>query len=256
MSLRKLPFKHNKEKKFFEKWTPERAIENFPHPHRMLITGLPNSGKTTMALSIIAAAKPTFDEIILMHAKYFDAALSPEDNKDIEIAGDQVHVPEYEDVDFTCALKTVPLGYSYFKKFQNEKGSKKNLLIIDDCELLEWAKGKRERQVALNKLFSYQSTHHGLSILILAQDPTTQLNVSIRRECNVFIVFKGRDRNAIQYFATNVGFPKNVLVQLFGMCKSNHDSICFDFTDMSPYPVRFNVVNPIELIDGSKEKKE
>jgi hypothetical protein len=214
----------------------------------MLITGVPNSGKTTSALSIIAKAKPLWDEIILLHAKYFDSTLDPSpDNTEIEIPGSELKVPEYDEVDFTCALKTIPLGYSYFKKFQNADNSKKNLLIIDDCELLEWCAGKRDRKVALNKLFSYQSTHHGLSIIVLCQDPTTQLNVGIRRECNVFVVFKGRDRNAVQYFASNVGFNKKILVKLFDLCKSNHDSICFDFTDESPYPLRYNIINPIEL---------
>lgn len=250
---RHLPFKHNPEKKYFEKWTPDRDIANFIHPYRMLCTGLPNSGKTSTALSIIAHAKPVFDEILLMHARYFDPTLSSQDPKEIEIPGSQVSIPEYADVDFTVALKTVPLGYSYFKRFQNNKGNKKNLLIIDDCELLEWSKGKRERQVALNKLFSYQSTHYGLSIIVVCQDPTTQLNVGIRRECNVFIIFRGRDKNAIQYQAQNLGFPKYVLVELFNLCKSNHDSICFDFTDQSPYTIRFNVINPIELQKESEQ---
>lgn len=249
----KLPFKHNIEKKFFEKWDSpayDRALSNFIHPYRMLVTGVPNSGKTTMVLSIIAQAKPTFDEIILVHAKYFDAALNQHDNKEIEIQPETIDIPEYKDIDFTCALKTIPMGFTYFRRFQNKKGSKKNLIIIDDVELLEWSAGKRERKVALNKLFSYQSTHHGLSIIICAQDPTTQIPVSIRRECNIFIIFKGRDRNAIQYMAQQLGFPKKTLMKIFTILQSNHDSICFDFTDQSPAPIRLNVINPIKLISA------
>lgn len=116
--------------------------------------------------------------------------------------------------------------------------------------------GKRERKSALNKLFSYQSTHYGLTIVVLCQDPTTQLSVGVRRNCNVFIIFRGRDRNAIQYFAGNVGFPKHVLVKLFDVCKSNHDSICFDFTDSTLYPLRYNVINEIELVPDSKEARD
>lgn len=249
----KLKFRHNPEKRFFEKWTEQRDIANFVHPYRMLLSGAPNSGKTSTAISIIAKAEPIWDEIILLHAKYFDSSLDTDkENKNIEIPGKDIDISEYEGIEFTCALKTIPHGYSYFKKYQNAEGSKKNLLIIDDCELLEWCAGKRDRKVALNKLFSYQSTHHGLTIIVICQDPTSQLNVGVRRECNVFIVFKGRDRNAVQYFASNVGFPKAVLMKLFDLCKSNHDSICFDFTDSTPYPVRFNVINPVELIDSKK----
>jgi hypothetical protein len=250
----RLPFKHNVEKKFFEKWTPEREIANFVHPYRLMITALPNAGKTSTALSIIAQAKPHFDEIILIHAKYFDGALDPgPSNEDIEIKSEDIKIPEYADVDFTCALKTIPLGFTYFRRFQNEKGSKKNLLIIDDCELLEWGNGKRDRKQALNKLFSYQSTHYGLSIIICCQDATTQLGVGIRRECNIFIFFKGRDRNAIQYAAAQLGFPKNTLMKIFDILKTNHDSICFDFSDGSPYPIRLNVVNPVKLVKDSED---
>lgn len=250
---KRLPFKHNSEKRFFEHWTEDRDIANFPHPSRHLITGLPNSGKSTLALSVIAQAKPNWDEIILIHARYFDPTLESKDPKDLEISGDEIKIPEYEGVEFTCALRSIPMGYSFFKRYQDDKGSKKNLLIIDDVELLEWANGKRDRKVALNKLFSYQSTHHGLSIIITCQDPTTQLSPSVRRECNIYTIFKGRDRNAIQYMAQCLGFPKNVLVHIFSLCKSNHDSVTFDFTDGSPYPLRFNVINPIELIEKNKE---
>ena len=247
---KKLKFRHNVEKKYFETWTDDRPIENFPHPYRMLISGRPNSGKTTTALSIICEAKPIWDEIIILHAKYFDSTLDSPDNKDIEISPEKIDIPEYKDIDFTCALKTIPTGYSYFQKFQNKEGSKKNLLIIDDCELKEWAesgKGKL-RKSYLNKTFSYQSTHYGLSIVIITQDPTTQLNPGIRRNCNVYIAFKGLDRNAVGYYAQGVGFPKSILVKLFDYCSSNHDSICFDNSDGSPYPLRYNIVNRIELV--------
>lgn len=252
--MQRLPFKPNVEKQYFEKWSPNRDIANFIHPYRMLVTGLPNSGKTTTALSIIAQADPVFDEIILLHAAYFDTSLDPGDNNDgIEIPGEAVKVPEYSDVDFTCALKTIPSGYTYFKRFQNKEGSKKNLLIVDDCELKQWSQGKRDRQSALNKLFTYQSTHYGMSIIVLTQDGTTQLNPGIRRACNIFVIFRGRDRNAIQYMADNLGFPKAVLVKLFALCKSNHDNLTFDYSDQTPYPVRFNVINEVELVKGTPD---
>lgn len=242
-----LPFRHNKEKSHFEHWDKDRNIANFIHPYRLLIQGLPNSGKTTTALSILAQAKPLFDEIIICHAKYFDSSISSEDPKELEIPNNEIDLPEYEGIDFTCGLRSIPLGYTYFKRFQNAENSKKNCLIIDDLELREWCRGKYERQIALNKLFSYQSTHHGLSIIITCQDGTSQLPVGIRREANVNVIFKGRDRNAIQYQATCLGFPKATLIAMFELCKSNHDSICFDATDSTPYPFRYNIVNPIEL---------
>jgi len=251
---KKLPFKHNVEKKFFEKWDSEREIANFIHPYRMMVTGPPNSGKSSTVLSIIAQSKPHFDEIILIHAKYFDSTLSPgSDNEDLQIKPEDIHIPEYADVDFTCALKSIPSGFTYFNRFQNPKGSKKNLLIIDDVELLDWSKGKRDRQQALNKLFSYQSTHHGLSIIICCQDMTSQTPCGLRRECNIFIIFKGRDRNCITYMAQQLGFLKKTLMKIFDIMKSNHDSICFDHTDSSPYPIRLNVVNNIKLLRESED---
>lgn len=247
---KRLPFRHNVEKKHFEQWTSERSPANFIHPYRLLVQGLPNSGKTTTILSILAQAKPLFDEIIICHAKYFDSKISSDKPEDIEIDSKELDLPEYSGIDFTCGLKSIPLGYQYFKRFQNEDNSKKNCLIIDDVELREWCRSKYDRQIALNKLFSYQSTHHGLTIMISCQDGTTQLPVGVRREANVNVIFKGKDRNTIQYQASSLGFPKSTLVTLFALCKSNHDSICFDSTDSTPYPLRFNIINPIELTEA------
>lgn len=251
--MNRLPFKHNVEKKHFEKWTPNRDLANFIHPYRMLITGPPNSGKSSTAMSIIARADPIWDDIILIHAKYFENELEAGDNKNIEIPTAEIKIPEYADIEFTCCLKTIPSGYTFFNKYQNKDNSKKNLLIIDDLDLVSWSQGRKDRKSALNKLFSYQSTHHGLTILVLAQCITTQLNPIIRRECNIFIIFKGRDRNVIQYFASGIGFPKKVLIKLFDLCSNNHQSICFDQTDETPAAIRLDIINPIELV---KEKKE
>lgn len=243
----KLPFRHNPEKKFFEKWDDKRNLANFPHPYRMLVQGLPNCGKTSTILSVLAAAKPTWDHIIICHAKYVDMSIDSEEPSELEIAGKDVDLPEYNGIDFTCALKSIPQGYTYFKRFQDDKMSKKVCLIIDDVELREWCRAKRSRQISVNKLFSYQSTHHGLTIMVSCQDGTVQLPVGVRRECNVNVVFKGRDKSAIQYQAMSLGFSKYLLVVLFNLCKSNHDSITFDATDSTPATIRFNIINKIEL---------
>ena len=249
--VRKLKVIPNPDKKSHESWdSPEdRRPLNFPHPYRCLITGLPGAGKTMSVLNILVGAQPVFSNIFIIHPEIFDTNASEEDeriNNNILIT--ECKIGEYSGVEFTAGLRYIPSP-----TFFDNISKKKNLLIIDDCELKNYVKGKPYRSSRINKLFSYTSTHRSLSIIITAQDPWSQLLPCIYRFCNVFILYKFRDKNQISLLSRNIGIPKEKLDNLFKLCKNNHDSITLDNTIDSPYPYRYNILNPVEFEDEDEE---
>ena len=192
----------NPDKANHESWDSpiDRKIINFPHPYRALISGLPNSGKTTSVLNILVGAKPIFENIFIIHPQCFDSNIPESDeliNKNILIP--ECEIPEYSGVKFTGALRYFP-SPTYF----DDIAKKKNLLIIDDVELRNYVKGKPYRASRINKLFSYTSTHRSLSIIITSQDLYSQLLPAIYRLCNLFILYKFKDANQIGLIARNI----------------------------------------------------
>jgi hypothetical protein len=249
--IKQLPHLPNPDKAGHETWSADRSILNFPHPYRCLITGNPNSGKTTSVLNILLKAKPTFDNIFILHPELFDSNASEADelkNNNILIAdgpdGKPVQIAEYAGVHFTGALRYFP-SETYFDEIKK----KKNLIIIDDIEIRNYIKRRPYREKRINKLFSYTSTHRSLSIIITCQDVYSQIIPCIYRFCNIFILYKFSDKNQIALLARNIGMSKKDLEKLFTLCKSQHDSICLDKTINSPYPYRFNIINPVEVVN-------
>jgi len=240
---KKLKHLANPDKKTHETWSDARKPINFPHPYRALISGLPNSGKTTSVLNILVGAQSMFENIFILHPQYFEMNIEEADeriNKNILIP--ECKIDEYSGITFTGALRYFP-SPTYF----DEVKKKKNLLIIDDIELRNYCKAKPYRLSRINKVFSFTSTHRSLSIIITAQDIYSQLLPAIYRMCNVFIFYRFKDRNQIGLIARNIGIDKDDLEALFELLKSKHDSICIDNTDDSPYPYRFNIINPVKL---------
>jgi len=86
--VKKLKHIDNPDKKGHEKWSESRKMINFPHPYRCLISGPPNSGKTTCVLNLLVGATPIFDNIFIIHPQSFETNIeesSERVNKDILI---------------------------------------------------------------------------------------------------------------------------------------------------------------------------
>lgn len=205
----------NKDKKFHEKWTKERRPLNIPHPFRAVLLGKPNSGKTLISKNLILHQRPKFQKIYLIHC-------------------DAKFTKEWDDVGVSI-LEDIPDPTWW-------PGKVKTLVIIDDAAVNKLSK---EQDKNLDRLFGFCSTHKNISVIITQQD-AFKVPVSVRRNSNLWILWKADDLDSTDIIRRRVGIKKEKWEELFGMIKSNHDSVWIDLTNKSPYKLRFNGVDIVD----------
>ena len=202
----------NVEKRFHEKWTPNRNMLNFPHPYRCLLLGGVNMGKTNTIKNIIIRANPKFKEIYLYHC-----------------GGE--YTMEYDDINYK-AIDEIPAPDSDIFDPKIKK-----LLIIEDKEFKFMNKQELKR---LDRAFGYVSTHRNLSILCTGQD-FFNLPVPIRRMSNIFILWKTKDLDSLATIGRRVGMKKEEIYTLMKKYLIQpRDSLWLDSSFGSPYPIRIN----------------
>lgn len=200
-----------------EKWDRKREPGSFPWPSRLFLCGPPGSGKTNVArLITLVWAKPLFDRVIVVHC---DPENSTEwDHEGVEVVGEPPELSEFE------------------------KGVK-TALVFDDYPL---QKLKGEAAVNVDRILGYGSTHLGITCLLCCQRPFT-VPVAYRQYCNVSIVWPQLDSRLHTQTEDIVGLPRSTLANLFSKhCSEPTDSITIDNTKGTPWPLRKNVLEPLE----------
>lgn len=256
--------RENLEKKGFnEQWGddlhPVTNLMNIPKPFRMLIVGMPSSGKTSTLLRMLCYQDKPFENIWIMHPKFVNYKVTKEEeklNKGIIIKPEEAKddIKEYKGIDFVGYITYIPTQ-NFFENFAGQR----NLLIIDDIELRNFCHN-HQRLLKLNKLLSFTSTHHNLSIIVTSQHPASQLPSIVSEFCNFFILHKLRSVNQIIGMALKVGIPYATLKYLTSdvICKNIHDSITIDMTFNSPAKFRYNIDQPlpneVEFLANPKNK--
>ncbi len=225
-----LMYINNNEKSNHEKWSDihGRDMLNFPKPYRIILAGGVNSSKTSTVLNIIARAFPVFENIYLLHCggKY---------------------TTEYDAIDYTL-LDSIPSPDD-----ERFNGKKKHLLIIEDKCFEDISKTEKKN---LNRLFGYVSTHKNTSIIMTAQN-FFDIPPSIRRMSNIFILWKILDRDLLGVLGRRVGYCKNDMIALANDYFVHYrDSLWFDNTQDSPYPIRSNGYTEIPPLKQCKKKKK
>lgn len=245
--LKALP---NPEKKKHEKWDSTRDVIDFPRPFRWGILGAVSCGKTSLILNYLVKAHK-YDNIFVLHPQTYNPNIPSEDEgSNANIIVPEAVIPEYEGVDF------IGLAYIPSMKYFDLVSDKFNLFIIDDIDLISYCKKRSEmRSERLNKLFSFVSSHKNVSIIVSSQDASSQLPGFVLKMCNVITVYRVLDEYIIQTMARKISMGYKKLKALLALCKGKHDSITFDFTDDTRFPVRLNIYQNIDISYATPEKR-
>lgn len=205
----------NNEKKYHERWYKGRDLLDFPHPFRMIISAVPNTGKTNIIKNVIyrcQKGKKPFKRIFLVH-------------------GDPNNT-EYDDV-----------GPKILKKIPNpeklKKNKKKALIIVDDY--ITSNKMDKEDQTRLSKIMSTISTHHNFSVIITTQY-VTYIPTSIRALANIHVVSRVNNSMVVSSTAQYIGVPvdwfKNLNAKI--LMPDPHATLWVDSTTGTPARLRLN----------------
>ncbi len=235
----------NPDKMFHEKWNDDNHpiddnnsnLFNIPKPFRWLLIGGPGSGKTTVIFNILAHLNPSPKYVFLVHQSTFEPRFiyDPENSNDII---SEENVSEYKGIKL-ITLKSIPPTHFFMDDRYKKNHS---IVIIDDVPIKQWVKMNKENDSLVNKLFSYVSTHHNVSILSAFQDIYSQGITSIRRFSNVVTMFRPKDVKLMGVWSSNFGVDMR---QLSELCNTSHDSITLDGTNDSPAPIRYNFTSAV-----------
>lgn len=202
-----------------EHWYEKRNLLNIPHPWRSILCGPPSSGKSTVIKNMILRAKPPFEQIIVVH-------YSADDTTEWDDIGAEVvkEIPSPHDIAPEC----------------------KKLMILEDLDLSSLNKIDLGN---LNRLYGYCSSHKNLSIACTTQNPF-DVPTCARRVCNLFVLWKQPDINAMCIIASRTGLKSNDFLEIFDKhIKHDHGSLWIDLTKNSPAKLRidgYNVIAPTE----------
>lgn len=197
-----------KDKLDHEKWNPKRSPWNVIAPWRGIFMGVPGCGKTTMILNILARMKPHPKRVTIIH---------PDENS-----------KDYDLVD--CEKFTEIPDLEYFSECPGDK----QVVVIDDIELKTIGRSELSK---LGRLFGYISTHKNVTCLLTSQDPFS-IPAQVRRNCNVFVLWKSRDLNALSMLSNRIGLSADELKDLFSKFEDPRDCLVIDDTLKTPYPLR------------------
>ena len=213
---------------WMERWNKpkNRSIGCLPHPFRLCALGGVGRGKSCTLKNLFLAHQSTHKPFKELYIVTCDASST-----------------EWLDCEPTGIFDELP-DITLF----NPK--KKTMLIIDDLELCRLG---REGERNLSTLFRFVSSHRNVSIMVGYQS-FFDVNTIIRKCSNVFILYKPNGSQEVSLIANRVGMEKEDLNHIFNhICNGTYDSLMVDFTIDSPYKLRKNVYQPIQMNDSDSD---
>jgi len=220
----------NKDKDdWYETWTADRDLLNFPHPFRCCLFGKPNSGKSNYIKNILIRSFPPFSRVVVIHC---DA----QNTKEYEILGKNIEM-----------LSEVPPPDFWKDNHQ------KTLCIVDD---LDYSGANKNQKKNLSRLFGYCSSHCNVSVALTQQD-TFSVPAIVRRCASVFVLWSSHDIISMSAIATRSGLRASDLRNIFEtVCDGFRDSLTIDLTENSPAKLRKNGYEKISKLEGEDSLKE
>jgi hypothetical protein len=198
-----------------------------PHPFRCLALGNVSRGKTN-----------SLKNIFLKHQS------SAKKFKHLFVITCSLESQEWADCEPDAILDEIP-DLDIFD------GAEKTCVILDDYE---FAASNKEQSKRLATLCRFISSHRNVSIMISYQSFFD--TPPIARKCaNTFLLYKPNSRQEVETIANRVGLDKGLLRSLFkNECKGNFDSVFVDLTVNTPYPLRKNIYQPLDIVEEEESE--
>lgn len=215
----------NPDKTHHEKWKPGRDELNIPSPFQCILAGKTNMGKSTIIYNLILRQQPEFERILIYHC-------GDGSTKEYDILGPKMADPnDYKEGNW-CFIKEIP-SPDFFKD-----NPCKTLVILED---LNYDAMNKTQKHNLDRLFGYASTHspHGLSVCLTAQN-FFSIPPTVRRMSKLLIIGKTLDKRNCASIADKVGIAIPTFKKLMDTLHDSHDCLWVDDTSGSPYPLRKN----------------
>lgn len=214
-----------------EKWEDDQDPLNLPCPLRAVISAPPNTGKSTIILNIILKSLPEYKKIWVAHCS--------ELTKEYDILKNDDDEDDEDKPDVTISDILPPKEWFKEKDADSDRKCKK-LVILDDIDYkLIDKKGAKRDAVSLDRLYGFYSSHQFCSVIATCQN-FYNLIPAIKRMCNLLIIGKINDALCMKSMAQKIGFHYEIFEKYLKLLKDKHDTLWFDMTNQTPYPIRLN----------------
>jgi hypothetical protein len=211
---------------------------------RILLSGLPGSGKRNVILNIIHRMKPKPNVVHLVHC----------DDQTIEydcIADSGIPLIVYNPSDFPT-VKNIEEPDADFGEPDDEseedarlemKALQNPLVIVDEVTTDQLGKVGAHR---FERLVNHVATHRNTTVICSIQS-LINIPAKSRRAFNHIALWKQADKAVDQMAAVRSGIPYDTLRDFFGLCRSPYDFIWIDLDSDhdSPWRYRLDFISPI-----------
>ena len=213
---------------WMESWDypKNRSPGHIPHSFRLLALGQVGKGKSNL-----------MKQIFLKHQS------SGRKFKKLYIITCDLSSREWDDCEPTQIFDRMP-DISLFES------GEKTMVCIDDYEFEKCGKEEMRR---LTTLFRMISSHKNVSVMASYQSFFHTPSIC-RKTANVFLLYKPTSKNELQTIANRVGISYDNLKYLFKHhANGYYDNIMIDMTKDSPYLIRKNIYEVLELQDSDSD---
>ena len=226
------------DKGFEEHWNPGRDPMDLPKPYRVVLSGAPSTGKTRTAKNLIL--RGGFKKVFVLH--------------------EDPNTTEYDCCGATI-LSELPANEFWMRGGHSEESESESdseddsdddcekrepmCLVVDDvCYASTFNKVQSSR---LNRACGFISSHFNLSLILSAQD-FTELPPIARRCANYFVIWKPTCLDNLNTIGRRVGYSSHQMKDLYNNhVKEYTDSIMFDRSVKSPFPIRKNFYTMLKM---------
>jgi hypothetical protein len=208
---------------------------------RILLSGLPGSGKRNVILNIIHRMKPKPSVVHLVHC----------DDQTIEydcISDSGIPLIVYNPSDFPTLKNIEEPDADYGDRDDKSDDDMRTplqnpLVIVDEVTTDQLGKVGAHR---FERLVNHVATHRNTTVLCSIQS-LINIPAKSRRAFNHIALWKQADKAVDQMAAVRSGIPYDTLRDFFGLCRSPYDFIWIDLDSDhdSPWRYRLDFISPI-----------